>query len=71
MICTSPMRSYRGQAAPLLAMPRQDDDVGSVLSLWLSARDKRNQYEALRRDAMQTCRSRAGRPCGRAMTMPC
>ncbi|QZI73006.1 fatty acid cis/trans isomerase [Pseudomonas protegens] len=42
--------AYRGQATPLLAMPGQNDDVGSVLSLWLSYRDKRNEYEALRRD---------------------
>ena len=42
--------NYRGQAAPLLAMPGQNDDVGSVLSLWLDYRDKRNEYEALRRD---------------------
>lgn len=42
---------YRGQATPLLAMPGQNDDVGSVLSLWLKYRDKRNQYEALRRDS--------------------
>ena len=42
---------YRGQATPLLAMPGQNDDVGSVLSLWLEYRDKRNQYEALRRDS--------------------
>ncbi|VVN61957.1 hypothetical protein PS687_04234 [Pseudomonas fluorescens] len=42
---------YRGQATPLLAMPGQNDDVGSVLSLWLTYRDKRNQYEALRRDS--------------------
>ena len=41
---------YRGQATPLLAMPGQNDDVGSVLSLWLAYRDKRNEYEALRRD---------------------
>ena len=41
---------YRGQATPLLAMPGQNDDVGSVLSLWLAYRDKRNAYEALRRD---------------------
>src|SRR5471032_57282 len=43
--------SYRGAATPLLAMPGQNDDVGSVLSLWLAYRDKRNEYEALRRDA--------------------
>ena len=42
---------YRGRATPLLAMPGQNDDVGSVLSLWLKYRDKRNQYEALRRDS--------------------
>ncbi|MRJ20767.1 fatty acid cis/trans isomerase [Pseudomonas haemolytica] len=42
---------YRGQATPLLAMPGQNDDVGSVLGLWLAYRDKRNQYEALRRDS--------------------
>ena len=40
---------YRGRATPLLAMPGQNDDVGSVLSLWLEYRDKRNEYEALRR----------------------
>ena len=42
---------YRGQATPLLAMPGQNDDVGSVLSLWLAYRDTRNEYEALRRDS--------------------
>lgn len=42
--------NYRGQATPLLAMPGQNDDVGSVVSLWLDYRDKRNEYEALRRD---------------------
>ncbi|WP_339530778.1 MULTISPECIES: fatty acid cis/trans isomerase [unclassified Pseudomonas] len=42
---------YRGQATPLLAMPGQNDDVGSVLSLWRAYRDKRNEYEALRRDS--------------------
>jgi hypothetical protein len=42
---------YRGQATPLLAMPGQIDDVGSVLSLWIKYRDKRNEYEALRRDS--------------------
>jgi len=41
---------YRGEATPLLAMPGQIDDVGSVLSLWHAYRDKRNAYEALRRD---------------------
>jgi len=43
--------NYRGQATPLLAMPGQNDDVGSVVSLWLDYRDKRNEYEALRRDS--------------------
>ncbi|WP_296267636.1 fatty acid cis/trans isomerase [Pseudomonas sp. UBA6562] len=42
---------YRGEATPLLAMPGQIDDVGSVLSLWRAYRDKRNAYEGLRRDA--------------------
>lgn len=40
---------YRGRATPLLAMPGQNDDVGSVLTLWHKYRDKRNEYEALRR----------------------
>ncbi|WP_413795046.1 MULTISPECIES: fatty acid cis/trans isomerase [unclassified Pseudomonas] len=43
--------NYRGQATPLLAMPGQNDDVGSVVSLWIDYRDKRNEYEALRRDS--------------------
>ena len=43
--------NYRGQATPLLAMPGQNDDVGSVLSLWHAYRDKRNEYETLRQDA--------------------
>lgn len=42
---------YRAAATPMLAMPGQIDDVGSILSLWLAYRDKRNQYEALRLDA--------------------
>ncbi|ROM93814.1 fatty acid cis/trans isomerase [Pseudomonas brassicacearum] len=42
--------SYRGKATPLLTMPGQNDDVGSVLGLWHAYRDKRNEYEALRRD---------------------
>ncbi|AIR90714.1 peptidylprolyl isomerase [Pseudomonas cremoricolorata] len=42
---------YRGEATPLLAMPGQNDDVGSVLGLWRAYRDKRNDYEMLRRDA--------------------
>ncbi|MBK5511934.1 fatty acid cis/trans isomerase [Pseudomonas sp. TH15] len=43
--------NYRGKATPLLAMPGQNDDVGSVLSLWHDYRNKRNEYEALRRDS--------------------
>ena len=43
--------AYRAKATPLLAMPGQNDDVGSILSLWLAYRDKRNEYEDLRRDA--------------------
>nr|WP_314481649.1 fatty acid cis/trans isomerase [uncultured Pseudomonas sp.] len=42
---------YRGEATPLLAMPGQNDDVGSVLALWRAYRDKRNEYEKLRREA--------------------
>ncbi|MBA1220312.1 fatty acid cis/trans isomerase [Pseudomonas fulva] len=42
---------YRGKATPLLAMPGQNDDVGSVLALWRAYRDKRNEYEKLRREA--------------------
>lgn len=42
--------AYRAQATPLLAMPGQIDDVGSILTLWHAYRDKRNEYESLRRD---------------------
>lgn len=42
---------YRAAATPLLAMPGQLDDIGDLLGLWLSYRDKRNQYETLRREA--------------------
>lgn len=42
---------YRRRTTPLLAMPGQFDDIGDLLGLWLSYRDKRNDYEALRRDA--------------------
>ena len=42
---------YREQATPLLAMPGQFDDIGDLLGLWLDYRDKRNDYEDLRRDA--------------------
>ncbi|WP_397453899.1 fatty acid cis/trans isomerase [Pseudomonas sp. NA-150] len=41
---------YRSKAIPLLAMPGQIGDVSSVLSVWLAYRDKRNEYEALRKD---------------------
>ena len=43
--------AYRGEATPLLAMPGQFDEIGGLLSLWYSYRDKRNAYEELRRDA--------------------
>ncbi|GAC1031026.1 fatty acid cis/trans isomerase [Pseudomonas sp. No.21] len=43
--------AYRGEATPLLAMPGQFDEIGGLLSLWHSYRDKRNAYEELRRDA--------------------
>ncbi|NBA97422.1 fatty acid cis/trans isomerase [Pseudomonas sp. R5(2019)] len=43
--------NYRGEATPLLAMPGQIDNVGSILSLWHAYRDKRNEYEKLRREA--------------------
>lgn len=43
--------AYRGQATPLLAMPGQFDDIGNLLGLWLSYRDKRNAYEKLRQEA--------------------
>ncbi|MCY1390612.1 Fatty acid cis/trans isomerase (CTI) [compost metagenome] len=42
---------YREQATPLLAMPGQFDEIGDLLGLWRSYRDKRNQYEALRMEA--------------------
>ena len=40
--------AYRGEATPLLAMPGQLDEIGDLLGLWRSYRDKRNAYEALR-----------------------
>ncbi|MBM7062013.1 fatty acid cis/trans isomerase [Pseudomonas sp. UL073] len=43
--------NYRAQATPLLAMPGQFDDIGDVLGLWKTYRDKRNDYEELRKDA--------------------
>ncbi|BAU73740.1 cis/trans isomerase [Metapseudomonas furukawaii] len=42
---------YREQATPLLAMPGQFDDIGDLLGLWRSYRNKRNDYEALRMQA--------------------
>ena len=39
---------YRAEATPLLAMPGQLDEIGDLLGIWLSYRDRRNQYEALR-----------------------
>jgi hypothetical protein len=41
---------YRAEATPLLAMPGQFDEIGDLLGLWKAYRDKRNQYEELRRD---------------------
>ncbi|SFP50270.1 fatty acid cis/trans isomerase [Pseudomonas borbori] len=43
--------SYRAAATPLLAMPGQFDDIGDLLGLWRSYRNKRNAYEAQRMDA--------------------
>jgi len=42
--------AYRGEATPLLAMPGQIDNVGSILSLWHNYRDKRNEYVKLRQE---------------------
>ncbi|UVE19508.1 fatty acid cis/trans isomerase [Pseudomonas sp. LS44] len=42
---------YREQATPLLEMPGQFDDIGSLLGMWTDYRDKRNAYEELRMDA--------------------
>lgn len=42
---------YRAEATPLLAMPGQFDEIGDLLGLWRSYRDKRNEYEDLRRGA--------------------
>jgi hypothetical protein len=42
---------YRGKTTPLLAMPGQFDEIGNLLGLWRTYRDKRNQYEALRHAA--------------------
>ena len=40
--------NYRAEATPLLAMPGQFDDIGNLLSLWRTYRNRRNEYEALR-----------------------
>ena len=42
---------YRREATPLLAMPGQIDDIGDLLGLWRDYRNKRNDYENLRRKA--------------------
>ncbi|MCO6057369.1 fatty acid cis/trans isomerase [Pseudomonas sp. MOB-449] len=42
---------YRERATPLLAMPGQFDDIGDLLGLWRTYRNKRNEYEALRMEA--------------------
>jgi hypothetical protein len=41
--------TYRAQATPLLSMPGQLDSLGDLFTLWGGYRDKRNQYENLRR----------------------
>ena len=43
--------AYREKTTPLLALPGQIDDLGSMLGLWRAYRDKRNQYEELRQAA--------------------
>ncbi|SDU78896.1 fatty acid cis/trans isomerase [Pseudomonas sihuiensis] len=43
--------NYQREATPLLAMPGQFDDIGDLLGLWRNYRDKRNDYENLRKDA--------------------
>ena len=43
--------AYRGETTPLLAMPGQLDEIGDLLGLWRSYRDKRNAYEKLRTQA--------------------
>ncbi|WP_372868022.1 fatty acid cis/trans isomerase, partial [Pseudomonas sp.] len=42
---------YRAEATPLLAMPGQFDDIGNLLSLWRTYRNRRNAYEVLRKDS--------------------
>ena len=41
---------YREQATPFLSMPGQLDHLSDTLGLWHAYRDKRNDYENLRRD---------------------
>ncbi|BBN55876.1 hypothetical protein TRE132_40010 [Pseudomonas chlororaphis subsp. aurantiaca] len=52
-------------------MPGQNDDVGSVLSLWLAYRDKRNEYEILRRDSYADAPPPSWSTLVRATTMRC
>ena len=40
---------YAAQAAPLLAMPGQFDDISNLLGFWRHYKKKRNAYENLRR----------------------
>ncbi len=42
--------NFRAQAAPLLALPGQIDELKMLLGLWSAYRDKRNEYEDLRQD---------------------
>lgn len=42
---------YRGETTALLSMPGQLDEIGDLLGLWRSYRDKRNAYEKLRTEA--------------------
>ena len=44
-------RRYREQTTPLLAMPGQFDEMGSLLAFWNTYRAKRNQYEQSRTQA--------------------
>lgn len=41
---------YRAEATPLLSMPGQFDEIGDLPGLWRDYRNKRNDYEDLRRD---------------------
>ncbi|MDT4791195.1 Fatty acid cis/trans isomerase (CTI) [compost metagenome] len=44
---------YRARVTPLLALPGQIDEMGSMLAQWTTYRDKRNDYEELRLDAYE------------------